>query len=148
MERFMYEAIKEAKKAEKENEVPIGCVVVLHGKIIGRGHNTRQKDKKATSHAEIKAIEKACKKLGDWRLEEAELYVTLEPCVMCAGACFNSRIKKVVYGARDEKSGAFGGFIDLSNENIVNHKLEVVHGICEKECSEILTRFFENRRKK
>ena len=145
----MFEALKEAKKAFNENEVPVGCVIVQNGKIIARAHNKKEKKKLATAHAEILAIEKACKKIGDWRLEDAELYVTLEPCMMCAGACFNARIKKVIFGALDEKGGGFGGVetLDLSKHNLLNHKIEVKENICECECKKLIQDFFKQKRK-
>ena len=143
----MLEAIKQAQKAFSEDEVPIGCVIVKDGKVIARAHNTRNKSKSATSHAEIIAINKACKKLNDWRLNGCTLFVTVEPCPMCAGACYNSRVDAVVFGASDEKGGAFGGKIDLTNQNILNHKLNVVGGVLKQECNALIKKFFELKRK-
>lgn len=136
----MISALKCAQKAFEDGEVPIGAVVVLDGKIIARGHNRRTKNQIATAHAEIEAIEKACKKLKSWRLPECELYVTLEPCPMCMGAVLNSRIKKVYYGAHEDKGRSLTSVI--ANSNLVNHVVEVEGGIMEDECREILTRFF------
>ena len=144
---FMNEALKLAKKAFKKDEVPIGAVIVLDGKVIAKAHNKRQKNKVATHHAEILAIEKACKKLGDWRLENAEIYVTLEPCPMCAGAIINARIKEVVFGAFDKRQGS------ASPDSVVNlfslgfdQRVEVFGGIKETECKALLSEFFENKR--
>lgn len=145
MNEFMKEALKQAKLAEKKGEVPIGAVVVKDGKIIARGHNNREKSKCAINHAEIIAIEKACKKLGDWRLENCEMYVTLEPCLMCLGAILNSRIKAVYFGAWDNKSEN-KEFL-LSKNNSLNHNLIYQGGIMEEECSEILKQFFKQARK-
>ncbi len=146
-EFYMKKALSLAKKAEKLGEIPIGAVIVYDGKIISSAFNMRNAKKDATSHAEILAIKKACKKLGDWRLDGAEMYVTLEPCPMCAGAIVNARISKLYFGAFERKSGAV-----LSNYRILfggglNHKTEAQGGILEKECSMILTEFFEQKRK-
>lgn len=144
----MFEAIKEAKKAYLQNEVPIGCVIVKNGKVISRAYNKREKLKNSTAHAEILAIQKACKKLGDWRLTDCDLYVTVEPCPMCAGACFNSRLRKIVYGCNDYKGGSFGGVadIDMTNLNVLNHKLIVEKSPYADECKNLLTKFFNERR--
>lgn len=142
--KFMKSALKCAQKAFENGEVPIGAVVVLDGKVIARGHNRRTKNQIATAHAEIEAIEKACKKLKSWRLPECELYVTLEPCPMCMGAVLNSRIKKVYYGAPEDKGRSLTSVI--ANSNLVNHVVEVEGGIMEEECREILTRFFSEMR--
>ena len=149
MERFMLEALKQAEIALKNDEVPIGCVIVRNrdGKIIAKAYNRRASKKDATMHAEIIAIRKACKVMGDWRLNDCTLYVTLEPCPMCAGAILNARIGKVVYGAVDEKSGFFGGVEDISQRNILNHSVEVVGGFMQNECSYILNKFFKSKRK-
>lgn len=145
-ETFMKAALKEAKKAASEGEVPIGCVIVKDGKIISRGRNAREKKKNALLHAETVAIDKACKKLSGWRLWECELYVTLEPCPMCCGAIINSRIRKVVYGASDPKAGAMGSVIDLTSFPF-NHKPEIVKGVLEEDSKELLKEFFQNLRK-
>lgn len=144
---FINIALNEAKKAAKKGEVPIGAVIVKDGKIISRGHNKKESSKKATAHAEIIAIEKASKKLGDWRLNGCILYVTCEPCIMCAGAIYQSRISKVVYGCPDKRWGAFGSIIDIRKCKELNHKVVVVDGILENECSKILVDFFKLNRK-
>ena len=146
IEKFMKEALKEAKKAYKKLEVPIGAVIVKDNKIIARAHNLRETKKQACAHAEILAIEKACKKIGAWRLEECDLYVTLEPCAMCAGAIINSRIKNLYIGAMDEKGGAVGSKINLLKDIKLNHTVEVESGILEEECSKILKDFFKELR--
>ena len=143
----MNEAIREAKKALKKNEVPIGAIVVLHNKIIGRGFNKREKSQNAIKHAEIIAIEKACKKLKSWRLDEAEIYVTLEPCPMCAGAIANARIKKLVYASK-EHSSEDNLCEKILTSNRLNHKTEIVYDAKYNEvCSKMLTEFFKNKRK-
>ena len=144
---YMNEALKEAYKAYKADEVPVGCVIVHNGKIIARAHNKRQKKHDVFGHAEIVAIKKATKRLHSWILDEATMYVTLEPCSMCAGAMINSRIKKVYIGAKDEKTGAVGSVLNLFNDYTFNHKVEAETGIMEKECQEILTQFFKELRK-
>ena len=144
---FMNEAIKEANKALRKNEVPIGAVVVLHEKIIARGYNKRERSKNAIKHAEIIAIEKACKKLKSWRLDECEIYVTLEPCPMCAGAIANARIKKLVYAAK-EHSGEDNLCEKILSSNRLNHKTEIVFDDKYNQvCSSLLTEFFKNKRK-
>lgn len=145
---YMKEAIVEAKKAEAKGEVPIGAVVVLNGEIIARAHNLRETTQVSTGHAELLAIEAACKIVGSWRLEEAELYVTLEPCPMCAGAIVMSRVKKVVFGAKDPKAGCAGTFMNLLQDDRFNHQCEVESGVLKEECGELLTNFFRNLRKK
>lgn len=140
----MKSALKCAEKALQEGEVPIGAVVVLDGKVISRGHNRRTKRQIATAHAEIEAIEKACKKLGSWRIPECELYVTLEPCPMCMGAVLNSRIKKVYFGAPEDKGRSLTK--ELATANLLNHTVEVEGGVMEEECREILSRFFSEMR--
>lgn len=148
MENFMETAIKEAKIALKKEEVPIGAVIVKDGKIIAKGHNQREKKKNSLMHAEMIAIGKACKKLHDWRLENCTMYVTLEPCPMCAGAITNARIEKVVYGAKD-KTSEDGLFEKILTSNRLNHKTEFFQDTeNEKECSRLLTEFFKNRRAK
>ena len=144
---YMQEALKLAKIAVDEGEVPVGAVVVCDGEIVGRGRNRRETDKNALAHAEIEAINEACKALGGWRLWKCDLYVTLEPCPMCTGAIINSRIKRLVFGAPDHKAGSCGSVVNLFDLPY-NHKPEVISGVCEQECSEILTNFFRNLRKK
>lgn len=146
--QFMKQAMKEAEKACKKDEVPIGAVLVKDGKVISRGHNTRETKQISTHHAEINCIEKACKKIGTWRLEDCTLYVTLEPCPMCAGAIFQSRIKKVVFGAYDPKGGSYGSCFNLNDVKGLNHYPEVVGGVCQEECSTILKEFFKKKRMK
>lgn len=143
-DKFMKSALKCAERALKEGEVPIGAVVVLDGKVISRGHNRRTKRQIATAHAEIEAIEKACKKLGSWRIPDCELYVTLEPCPMCMGAVLNSRIKKVYFGAPEDKGRSLTR--ELATANLLNHTVEVEGGVMEEECREILSRFFSEMR--
>lgn len=142
----MTHALKCAQKALSEGEVPIGAVVVMDGKVISRGHNRRTKRQIATAHAEIEAIEKACKKLKSWRIPECELYVTLEPCPMCLGAMLNARIKKVYFGAYEAKGRSMTN--ELANSNLLNHKIEVEGGVMEEECSAILSSFFSDMREK
>ena len=143
-EKFMREALRLAKKAKAEGEVPIGAVVVLDGKVIGRGYNLRTKLQMATQHAEVRAIDRACKKIKSWRLEGAEMYVTLEPCPMCMGAILNSRIEKVYFGAYEGKGRSLTR--ELASANLVNHTVEVQGGVMEKECAEVLTSFFQEMR--
>ncbi len=145
-EYFMSLAIEEAKKASDIGEVPVGCVIVCEDKVISSAFNTRETGKNALHHAEIKAIDQACKTLGGWRLHKCDLYVTLEPCPMCAGAIVNSRIKKVVFGASDMKAGAFGSVLNF-NDFPLNHKPEIISGICKDTCSDMLSDFFANLRK-
>lgn len=145
-EKFMKEAIRQAKKAYALREVPIGCVIVYEGKIIARGYNRRNTDKNTTSHAEINAIRKASKKLGDWRLEGCTLYVTLEPCQMCAGAIVQARIDKVVIGSMNPKAGCAGSVLNLLEMDGFNHKVEVERRVLEEECSTMLSGFFKELR--
>ena len=145
-EKFMKEAIRQVKKAYALREVPIGCVIVYEGKIIARGYNRRNTDKNTTSHAEINAIRKASKKLGDWRLEGCTLYVTLEPCQMCAGAIVQARIDKVVIGSMNPKAGCAGSVLNLLEMDGFNHKVEVERGVLEEECSTMLSGFFKELR--
>ncbi len=145
-EQFMREAIELARAAEKIDEVPVGAVIVRDGNIIASAYNTRETSKCATHHAEILAIERACAALGGWRLPGVTLYVTMEPCAMCAGAIINSRIERVVYGAKDFRFGAFGSALDL-NEAGLNHKPEVVGGVLGEECADILSSYFKRKRK-
>ena len=146
-EKFMQEALKEAKKAYEKLEVPIGCVIVKDGKIIARGHNEKETKFDTTKHAEIIAIQKASKKLQSWRLLDCEMYVTLEPCAMCAGAIINSRIKKIYIGTMDEKTGAVGSVFNLFEDYTFNHKVETETEILKEECEGILKRFFKELRK-
>lgn len=143
---FMKEAIVEAKKAEEKKEVPIGAVLVLNNEIISRAHNLRETMQSSLAHAEILAIEQACKLQNTWRLENATLYVTLEPCPMCAGAIIMSRIKRVVYGAVDPKGGCAGTLMNLLQDERFNHRTELTRGVLEKECGELLSRFFKKLR--
>ena len=136
--------MKAAQKGLEEGEVPIGAVVVLDGNIISRGHNRRTKKQIATAHAEVEAIEKACKKLKSWRIPECEIYVTLEPCPMCMGAMLNARIKKVYFGAYEAKGRSLTD--KLANANLVNHVIEVEGGVMEEECSSVLSNFFKQMR--
>jgi tRNA(adenine34) deaminase len=147
-EYFMKEAILEAKKAEELNEVPIGAVIVLDGEIISRAHNLRESNQSAVAHAELIAIDQACKEIGSWRLEGATLYVTLEPCPMCSGALILSRVKRVVYGASDPKGGCAGTFMNLLQDERFNHQSEVTKGILEEECSQMLSLFFRELRRR
>ena len=146
-EEYMREALSLAEKAFELGEVPVGAVAVWEGKIVGRGMNLRETDKNALRHAEIMAIDEACKNLGGWRLWKCDLYVTLEPCPMCAGAIINSRVKRVIYGASDPKAGSCGSLTNLF-EMPYNHKPEVVSGVLEEECSGILKEFFSKLREK
>ena len=147
-EFFMREALKEAQKAYDQEEVPIGAVVVLNGEIIGRGYNLREKEQDATLHAEIKAIRQANQHLGSWRLEDCELFVTLEPCPMCSGAMILARMKKVIFGAFDPKAGTAGTFMNLLQDSRFNHQVEVEQGVLEEECQEILRSFFKGLRER
>lgn len=143
-EKYMKAAIKQAKTALKYGEVPIGAVVVYDGKIIGRGYNKRLKTQLASAHAEMIAIDKACKKLKSWRLQGAELYVTLEPCPMCMGAALNARVEKLYFGAYELKVKSFTE--ELASSNLVNHKVEVEGGILKEECAALITSFFKDMR--
>lgn len=147
-EKYMKAAIREAGKAYALSEVPIGCVIVHEDRIIGRGYNRRTVDKNVLSHAEISAIKKACKKIGDWRLEECTLYVTLEPCPMCAGAIVQARISRVVMGSMNPKAGCAGSVINLLDEKGFNHQVELEHGVLGDACSEMLKTFFKELRQK
>ena len=146
-EKFMKEALKEAKKAYDKLEVPVGAVIVKDGKIISRAHNLKETKCDTTNHAEILAIQKASKKLKSWRLLDCEMYITLEPCSMCAGAIINSRIKKVYIGASDEKTGAVGSVLNLFEDYKFNHNVEFEKGILRQECEDILKDFFKKLRK-
>ena len=146
-EKFMQEAIKEAQKAYKKLEVPVGAVIVKDGEIIARAHNLKESKFDTTKHAEILAIQKASRKLKSWRLIDCELYITLEPCSMCAGAIINSRIKKIYIGAMDEKTGAAGSKLNLFKDYTFNHNVEVETNVMKEECEEILKNFFKELRK-
>lgn len=145
-EKYMKEALKQAKKAYALGEVPIGCVIVHEGKIIGRGYNRRNTDKNTLAHAEITAINKASKVIRDWRLEECTLYVTLEPCQMCAGAIVQARIPEVVMGCMNPKAGCAGSILNILEMPQFNHQVKVTRGILEAECSQMLKTFFEELR--
>lgn len=146
-EFFMKEALKEAEKAYKKEEIPVGAIIVKDGKIIARGHNLKELKKSSTSHAEILAINKANKKLNAWRLEDCEMYVTLEPCMMCMGAIINSRLKKLYIGTLDPKTGSCKSVINIDQYKF-NHEVEIETGILQKECEYILKDFFKNLRQK
>lgn len=144
--KFMKQALNQAKKAEKIGEVPVGAVVVLNDEIIGEGYNLRESENNSLYHAELIAINQACKNLDSWRLIDSTIYVTLEPCPMCAGAIINSRIKNVIFGAFDYKAGSCGSVINLF-ELDYNHKPDIISGVLKDECSNILSNFFKNLRK-
>ena len=146
-EKYMREAIKQAKKAYEMNEVPIGCVIVCEDKIIGRGYNRRTTDKNTLAHAEMIAIKKASKKVGDWRLEDCIMYVTLEPCQMCSGAIVQSRMKRVVVGCMNAKAGCAGSILNLLQMDEFNHQVELETGVLEEECSLLMKNFFKELRK-
>ena len=148
VKRFMREAIKEAKKAEMMDEVPIGCVIVKNNKVISRGHNIRESKQNPTGHAEIVAINKAAKKLNSWRLEDCDIYITLEPCIMCSGAIIQSRIKHIYFGAFDPKGGALGSSINVLDAKNINHHPEVTSSVLQEECSKIITNYFKSKREK
>ena len=145
-EKFMRQAIKQAKKAYALDETPIGCVIVHEGKVIGRGYNRRNTDKSPLAHAEITAIRKASRKIGDWRLEECTLYVTLEPCQMCAGAIIQARIPRVVVGCMNPKAGCAGSVLNLLHVERFNHQAELTTGVLEEECSGMMKQFFKELR--
>ncbi|KGF25976.1 MULTISPECIES: tRNA adenosine(34) deaminase TadA [Staphylococcus] len=147
-EYYMKLAIEEAKKAQKLGEVPIGAIIVKNNEVIASAHNLRETAQLTTAHAEHIAIERASKVVGSWRLEECKLYVTLEPCVMCAGAIVMSRIPKVVYGATDPKGGCSGSLMNLLEESRFNHRAEVIKGVLEQECGDLLRNFFRELRLK
>ncbi len=147
-ERWMKEALKQAYKAMEYDEVPIGCVIVKNQKIIARAYNKREMKQCSTAHAEILAIEKACKKLGTWRLEDCELYVTLEPCSMCSGAIIQSRLKRVIFGAYDPKGGFMGSNLNITQVKGLNHYPLVEGGLLKDECAKLLKDFFKAKRKK
>lgn len=147
-EKWMKEAIKQAKKAAQKDEVPIGCIIVKDDQIIARAYNKREMKQCSTAHAEILAIEKACKKLGSWRLEDCDLYVTLEPCPMCSGAIIQSRIRNVIFGAYDPKGGCMGSNMNINDVRGFNHYPDIEGGILQDECSRLLKEFFKAKRKK
>ncbi|MCI8717442.1 MAG: tRNA adenosine(34) deaminase TadA [Lachnospiraceae bacterium] len=147
-EKYMKEAIKQAKKAYAIGEVPIGCVIVCEDMIIGRGYNRRITDKNTLSHAELNAIKKASKKLNDWRLDNCEMFITLEPCQMCSGAIVQSRIKKVYIGSMNPKAGCAGSILNLLQVPQFNHQVEIETGILEETCSQMLKQFFRELREK
>ncbi|MFP3421693.1 tRNA adenosine(34) deaminase TadA [Bacillus sp. SIMBA_154] len=147
-EQFMQEAIFEALKAEQIGEVPIGAVIVVDDQIVSRTYNLRESEQRSIAHAELLAIDEACKVTGSWRLEEAVLYVTLEPCPMCAGAIVLSRVKKVVFGAYDPKGGCAGTLMNLLDDERFNHQSEVIGGVLENECGELLSQFFRDLRQR
>ncbi|MEI3139405.1 MAG: tRNA adenosine(34) deaminase TadA [Lachnospiraceae bacterium] len=147
-EKFMKEAIRQAKKAYLLEEVPIGCVIVHEGKIIARGYNRRNTDRNTLSHAELIAIRKAAKKLGDWRLEECTMYVTLEPCQMCAGAMMQARLTEAVIGCMNPKAGCAGSVLNILEMDGFNHKVQVTRGVLEEECSQMMSQFFRELREK
>ncbi|SDB35567.1 tRNA(adenine34) deaminase [Eubacterium oxidoreducens] len=147
-EKYMREAIRQAKKAAALDEVPIGCVIVQNEKIIARGYNRRNTDKNVLAHAEISAIKKACKKTGDWRLEDCEMYITLEPCQMCAGAIVQSRMKKVYIATNNPKAGCAGSVINILQMQQFNHQVEIEEGLLKEECSTMLSEFFRDLRKR
>ena len=146
--KYMKEAMKQARKAYETGEVPIGCIIVENatGKIVGRGYNRRNTDKTTLAHAEITAIKKASKNLGDWRLEGCTIYITLEPCPMCAGAIVQARLDRCVYAAPSDKAGCAGSVVNLLNEPRFNHQVELVHGVMEEESQELIKRFFKELR--
>ena len=145
-ERYMREALRQAKKAYALEEVPIGCVIVREDRIIARGYNRRNTDKNTLSHAELIAIRKASRKTGDWRLEDCTMYVTLEPCPMCAGAIVQARIKRVVIGSMNPKAGCAGSVLNLLHTEGFNHKVEIRNGVMEEECSALMSGFFRELR--
>lgn len=146
-EKYMREALRQAQKALKIGEVPIGCVIVHENKIIGRGYNRRMTDKNTLSHAELNAIKKASKKLNDWRLDDCDMYVTTEPCQMCAGAIVQARIKKVYIGCMNPKAGCAGSVMNLLQVERFNHQVDIETGVLEDECSSLLKNFFRELRK-
>lgn len=145
-ERFMLEALREAKKACKKDEVPVGAVVVYGNKIIGRGHNQPITSNDPSAHAEIIALRGAAKKMYNYRLNEARLYVTVEPCPMCAGALVNARVKEIIFGCADAKAGACGSVMNVANSRKLNHRIKVTRGICERQCRGLMQGFFKSKR--
>lgn len=147
-EKFMKLALKEAKKAFEKEEVPIGAVIVRNGIIVARAHNLRETKKQACAHAEILAIQKACKKLDKWRLDDCDMYVTIEPCAMCAGAIMNARIKNLYIGAMEPKFGSVGSKINILEDVVYNHEVSVTTGVCEDKCLDIMQDFFKKLRER
>ena len=147
-ERFMRQAITQAKKALKNGDVPIGCVIVREGKVIARGYNRRNMDRQSLAHAELMAIKKASKIVGDWRLEDCKMYVTLEPCQMCAGAIVQARMPEVIMGCMNPKAGCAGSVINLLDMEGFNHRVKITKGVLQEECSTMLTEFFKKMREK
>lgn len=147
-ERYMKEAMRQAKKAWALEEVPIGCVIVYEDKIIARGYNRRNTDKNTLSHAELNAIRKASRKMGDWRLEGCTMYITLEPCQMCAGAIVQARIPRVVIGSMNPKAGCAGSVLNILEMEGFNHQVQVTRGVLKEECSQMLSAFFQELREK
>ena len=145
--KYMQMALEEAKLAALEDEVPVGCIIVKDDKVIAKAHNLREINHDPFGHAETLAIKKASEVLNDWQLVNCELYVTVEPCIMCAGAIIQSRISKVIYGAPDLKGGAFGGSINVLGAANINHRPEIIPGVLEKECTEIIKNYFKSKRK-
>lgn len=146
-EKYMSAALELAREAATAGEIPVGCVIVKDGEIIGRGRNRREEERSALAHAEVEAIAEACKALGDWRLEDCALFVTLEPCPMCTGAIINARVGEVVYGAKEENTGSCGSIINLFEENY-GHKPRVYGSVLKDECAAVMREFFEKLRKK
>ena len=146
-ENYMSAALELAREAAAAGEIPVGCVIVKDGEIVGRGRNRREEKRSALAHAEVEAIAEACRNLGDWRLEDCALFVTLEPCPMCTGAIINARIGEVVYGAKEENTGSCGSVINLFEENY-GHKPRVYSGVLKEECAAVMREFFENLRRK
>lgn len=147
-EYFMMQALDEAKKAYEKGEVPIGAVLVIDGEIVSRAHNTREKSQQAIDHAEITVIKEACDKIGFWRLDNSYLYSTIEPCMMCSGAIVQARVENVIFGARDSKNGCCGSKMNIVNSGIFNHDANVIEGILEEKCSNIMKNFFRELREK
>lgn len=147
-EAFMREALKEAEKSLAKEEIPIGCVIVKDGEIIGRGHNAREQEQQAILHAEMMAIQEANARVGNWRLLDCTLFVTIEPCVMCSGAIGLARVPQVIYGAKNPKFGAAGSLYDILSDERLNHRVMVEMGVLEEECAGIMQNFFRNRRQK
>lgn len=145
-EKYMREALLQAEAAAGLGEVPVGCVVVCGEEVIGRGHNLREKSQRAAAHAEMLALEEAARSVGSWRLDECEVYVTLEPCPMCSGAVIQARVKRLIYGAEDPKAGAAGSVVDLFRPGLFNHDVEVTGGVMAEESSSLLSRFFKSLR--
>ena len=145
-EKYMRQAIRQARLAERYGEVPVGAVVVKDGRIIARAGNKKERSGDATMHAEMRAVKKAQKAVGDWRLNDCEIYVTMEPCAMCAGALINARVGKLFFGASDTRFGCCGSLMNLADDPRFNHRCEVTGGVLEQECSSMLTEFFKNKR--